>query len=79
MTTDSHLRRLDCPPPTSGLPQQADIFSTRRHVSKLPIVLKKSFWDDDQNFLGLLMRFTRGDARDHIVSFKIDHGPSLWR
>jgi len=25
------------------------------------------------------MRFTRGDVRDHIVSSKIDHGPSLWR
>jgi hypothetical protein len=25
------------------------------------------------------MRFVRGDVRDHIVSPKIDHGPSYWR
>ena len=40
------------------------------------IVLKKSFWGDDRNFLESLMRFTRGDVRDHIDSSKIDHGPS---
>jgi hypothetical protein len=33
-------------------------------------VLKKSFWRDDQKFSGLLMRFARGDMRDHIVSHK---------
>jgi hypothetical protein len=41
-----------------------------------PIVLKKSFWGDDQNFSGPLMRFARGDMGDHIVSHKNDHGPS---
>jgi hypothetical protein len=41
-------------------------------------VLQKSFWGDDQNFSGLLMRFARGDMRDHIVSHKNDHGP-WWR
>ena len=34
------------------------------------IVLKKSFWGDDQDFLGTPMRFARGDMRDHIVSHK---------
>jgi hypothetical protein len=40
------------------------------------IVLKKSSWGDERNFLELLMGFTRGDVRDHIDSSKIDHGPS---
>ena len=39
------------------------------------IVLKKSFWDNERKFLEPLMRLTRGDMRDHIVSSKIDHGP----
>jgi hypothetical protein len=39
------------------------------------IVLQKSFWVDERNFLELLMRFTRGVVRDHIDSSKIDHGP----
>jgi hypothetical protein len=29
------------------------------------IVLKKSFGGDDRIFLGPLMRFVRGDVRDH--------------
>jgi hypothetical protein len=44
-----------------------------------PIVLKKSFLGDERNFLGPLMRFVRGDVRDHIVSHKNDHGPSYRR
>jgi hypothetical protein len=43
-----------------------------------PIVLKKSFLADEPKLLGPRMRFVRGDVRDHIVSPKIDHGPS-WR
>jgi hypothetical protein len=39
-------------------------------------VLKKSFLAVEQNLLGPLMRFARGDVRDHIVSHKNDHGPS---
>jgi hypothetical protein len=31
-------------------------------------VLKKSFLADERNFFGPLMRFARGDVRDHIVS-----------
>jgi hypothetical protein len=38
-------------------------------------LLRKSFWGDERNFLEPLLRFTRGDVRDHIVSSKIDHGP----
>jgi hypothetical protein len=42
------------------------------------ILLQKSFWGDERKVLEPLMRFTRGDVRDHIVSSKIDHGsPSL--
>ncbi len=36
----------------------------------------KSFWGDDENSSGPLMRFVCGDVRDHVVSPKIDHGPS---
>ena len=43
------------------------------------IVLQNSFWGDDQNFSGPLMRFARGDMRDHIVSHKNDHGASYRR
>jgi hypothetical protein len=41
--------------------------------------LQKSFWGDDRNFSGPLMRFTRGDMRDQIVSCKNDHGASYRR
>jgi hypothetical protein len=40
------------------------------------ILLQKSFWGDEQNFSGLLMRFARGDVRDHVVPRKNDHGPA---
>jgi hypothetical protein len=46
------------------------------HVSKVPILLQKSFWAGERKFLEPLMRFTRSDVRDHIVSSKIDHGSS---
>ena len=39
------------------------------------ILLQNSFWGDERKFLEPLMRLTRGDVRDHIVSSKIDHGP----
>src|SRR3982074_590769 len=38
--------------------------------------VEKSFLGDEQKFLGPLMRFARGDVRDHVVSHKNDHGPS---
>jgi hypothetical protein len=44
-------------------------------VRKVPILLKKSFWGGERKFLGPLMRLTRGDVKEDIVSSKIDHGP----
>ena len=49
------------------------------YVRSLRILLKKSFLGDERNFLGPLMRFARGDVRDHIASHKNDHGPSYRR
>jgi hypothetical protein len=40
------------------------------------ILLQKSFGGEEQKFLEPLMHFLRDDVRDHIVSSKIDHGPS---
>jgi hypothetical protein len=53
-----------------------DIVKILRHVRFVPILLKKSFLADEQNFSGPLMRSARGDVRDHIVLHKNDHGPS---
>jgi hypothetical protein len=41
-----------------------------------PILLKKSFLADEQNFSGPLMRSAGDDLRDHIALHKNDHGPS---
>ena len=60
----------------SVLPPRADIGTPTAQVRFVPIVLKKSFWGDERNYLELLIRFERGDVRDHIDSSKIDHGPS---
>jgi hypothetical protein len=49
------------------------------NVRFAPILLQKSFWGDERNFLGPLMRFVCGDVRDLIVSYKNDHGPSYQR
>jgi len=57
------------------VPVEPDWSRTGRHVSKVPILLQKSFWGDERKLLEPLMRFTSGDVRDHIVSSKIDHGP----
>jgi hypothetical protein len=38
--------------------------------ASLPILLQKSFWGGERKFLEPLMRFARGDVRDHIVSSK---------
>jgi hypothetical protein len=38
-------------------------------------MLKKSFLGDQRNFLRPLMRFARGDVRDHIASHKSNHRP----
>jgi hypothetical protein len=52
------------------------VYGPEFKVSSWQILLEKSFLVDEQNFLGALMRFARCDVRDHIVSFKNDHGPS---
>jgi hypothetical protein len=39
------------------------------------ILLQKSFWEGERKFLEPLMRFARGEVRDHIVSSEIDRGP----
>jgi hypothetical protein len=57
------------------VPPKADMANRGCDVRCVPIVLKKSFWGDERNFLELLMRFTRGEVRDHIDSSKIYHGP----
>jgi hypothetical protein len=44
-------------------------------VAYWQILLQKSFWGGERKFQEPLMRLTRGDMRDHIVSHKIDHGP----
>jgi hypothetical protein len=59
---------------SSESPLKADIAQYGRHVSKVRILLQKSFWGDERRFLEPLMRFTRGDVRDYIVSSKLDHG-----
>src|SRR5271167_4194641 len=63
---------------TSAFDRTTDSSRTFRHVRKVQILLQKSFWGVERKFLEPLMRFTRGDVRDHIASSKIDHGPS-WR
>jgi hypothetical protein len=36
------------------------------NVRFAPILLQKSFWGVERKFLEPLMRFARGDVRDHI-------------
>jgi hypothetical protein len=72
-------RKSDDAITTSALPPTADTPESGCDVRKVPIVLKKSFLGDEQNFLGPLMRLASGDVRDHIVSHKNDHGPSYRR
>jgi hypothetical protein len=49
----------------SALVRIPDSSRTSRHVRKVQILLQKSFWGDERKFLKPLMRFTRGDVRDH--------------
>jgi hypothetical protein len=51
-----------------------------RHVTRAKCLLiadivAKVFLGGERKFLEPLMRFTRGEVRDHIVSSKIDHAP----
>jgi hypothetical protein len=45
------------------------------YVCYWQILLQKSFWEGERKFLEPLMRFARGEVRDHFVSSEIDHGP----
>jgi hypothetical protein len=63
------------PPALSGRRRDHFLRSWPLDVAYWPILLQKSFWDDERKLLEPLMRFTRGDVRGHIVSPKIDHGP----
>jgi hypothetical protein len=65
--------------PSELLTPPAGIVIQTCQVRKVPILLQKSFWGGERKFLEPLMRFTRGNVRDHIVSSKIDHGPPQWR
>jgi hypothetical protein len=60
-------------------PSTTDMRRLLRQVRFVPILLQKSFWGDERNFLGPLMRFVCGDVRDLIVSYKNDHGRSYQR
>jgi hypothetical protein len=60
----------------SAPPHKPDICALVTQVSNGPTLLQKSFWGGERKFLEPLMHFTSGDVRDHIVSSKIDHGPS---
>ena len=40
---------------------------------------QKSFWGDEPQFSWTLTRVARGDARDHVVPRKNDHGPAQRR
>jgi len=59
----------------SAFPLTADLPQSCRYVRFVPILLQKSFWGSGRKFLEPLMRFARGDVRDHIASSEIDHGP----
>jgi hypothetical protein len=52
-----------------------DLSQTSRHVRKVPMLSKKSFWGNRRNYLEPLTRFVRSDVRDHIASQKNDHEP----
>jgi hypothetical protein len=49
----------------SAFPLIATVQRTSRLVRFVPILLQKSFWGGEGKFLEPLMRFTRGDVRDH--------------
>jgi hypothetical protein len=66
---------VSCAAARFALPPKADIDDVAHHVRFVPILLRKSFWGGERKFLEPLMRLTRGDVRDHIISSKIDHGP----
>jgi hypothetical protein len=76
MSQLGHFRKSAVVSARSVLPSGTDIISRAGHVRLVPILLQKYFWGGKRKFLETLMRFTRGDVGDHIVSSKIDHGAS---
>jgi hypothetical protein len=77
-----HLRRSRpfCSPNATVLTLSGTQPGICRHVGSWPILLQKSFWGGERNFLEPVMRFTCGGVRDYIASSKIDHGsPQLRR
>jgi hypothetical protein len=63
-------RRLASLPAISGLPPPTGIIRPARYVSKVRILLQKSFWDDERNFLEPLMRSECGDVRSSLFRTK---------
>jgi hypothetical protein len=49
-----------------GFRRRAEV-RQKLYVRFVPILLQKPFWGDEQNFLGLLMRFVYGDVGVLIV------------
>jgi hypothetical protein len=49
-----------------GFRRRAEV-RQKLYVRFVPILLQKPFWSDEQNFLGLLMRFVYGDVGVLIV------------
>ena len=62
MSASGHSRHFAGLPMTSGLPPEADIVTAGRHVSKVPILLQKSFRGGERKFLDPLMRLAPGDV-----------------
>ena len=54
------------------VPVIADIAQWSRHVSKVPMLLKKSSLAHERNFSAPLVRPTLGDVKDHIDLRKSD-------
>ena len=59
----------------AALGPNSDIATDLPDVRFTPDSVEKSLLGGDRKFLKSLMRFTRGEVRDHIVSSKIDHAP----
>jgi hypothetical protein len=53
--------------PPSSIARADEVFELDRLICLWQILLQKSFWGGERKFLEPLMRFTRGDVRDHIV------------
>jgi hypothetical protein len=53
-------------PSKSATTQRPDMHRQPVNVCFVPILLQKSFWGVERKFLEPLMRFARGDVRDHV-------------